>query len=80
MLAQPKHEIGRELFFIEFLAREPRPQLAASAASGRKRMAVRFTASPRRAMRFFKPSKYSGLAADEVKASPRWVESKPVSL
>lgn len=43
-------------------------------------MAVRFTASPRRAMRFFKPSKYSGLAADEVKASPRWVESKPVSL
>ena len=32
-------------------------------------MAVMFTASPRCAMRFFKPSRYSGVAADEVNAS-----------
>src|SRR5256885_1737478 len=40
----------------------------ASSASGLKRMEVMLTARPRCAMRFFKPSRYSGVAADEAKA------------
>ena len=41
---------------------------------------VTFTVSPRCAMRFFNPSRYSGVAADEVNASPFCPVSKPVSL